>query len=146
MKGRRERAAAYAIVVGCGRIGARIAELLSSGGSSVVVIDRDPQAFAELPAEFSGFTLEGDASEIGVLRRAKCSQADLVIAATGNDNLNLFAAQTAGRVLGSRRSMARVDDTGRVGVFEGLGVEIVSPTMASVDLFLAQPASGKEKP
>lgn len=115
----------------------RLAEIMSVRGSSVVVIDENPVAFGALPAEFSGFTLEGDAAEIAVLRQAKCAQADLVVAVTGSDNLNIMAAQAALRFFGARRAVARVEDAGRVAAFEGSGIEIVSPMLVSADLFLA---------
>jgi len=138
MKSTEGPAASYVIIVGCGRLGAYIAQTLSSRGSSVVVIDKNPAAFSELPSEFSGFSIEGDAAEISVLRQAKASRADLFIAVTGSDSLNLMAAQVASKVLGAKRTVARVDDPDRASSFEELGIEIVSPTTVSAGRFLTQ--------
>lgn len=134
----------YVVVIGCGRLGAYLAETLNARGSSVVVIDENASAFEKLPAEFSGFSIEGDAAEISVLRQAKCGQADLVVAVTGNDNLNLMAVQIARRMLGAKRTVARVDDPGRVTAFEDSGIEIVSPTTISAGRFLTQISYPKE--
>lgn len=127
----------YVVIVGCGRMGTLLAEIVSDRGSSIVVIDSDPTAFGTLPAEFSGFTIEGDASEMRVLVQAKAGQADLFIAVTGSDNLNLMVAQFAGGILGAKRSIARVDEPGRVAAFKDSGIEVVSPTTTMAKLFLA---------
>ncbi|HUX20055.1 MAG TPA: TrkA family potassium uptake protein [Spirochaetia bacterium] len=137
MKDQREAREAYVVIVGCGRLGAHLAEMVGGRGGSVVIIDKDPESFRSLPAEFSGFSVEGDASEIGVLRQAKAAQADLFIAVTGSDNLNLMAAQIAGRLLGAKRALARVDDPGRFAVFDGGDVEVISPTTIVGGVFLA---------
>ena len=126
----------YVVIVGCGRLGAHLAERINGRGSSVVVIDTNPDAFRSLPPDFSGFTIEGDATELSVLRQAKCSQADLFVAATGNDNLNLMAAQIAGPILGARRSLARVDDPETAAAFENVGIDVISPTTIMAGLFL----------
>ncbi|MEW9124780.1 MAG: NAD-binding protein, partial [Thermotaleaceae bacterium] len=47
----------YIIVVGCGRLGTHLARLLSKARKSVVVIDKDEQAFHKLGDDFSGFTI-----------------------------------------------------------------------------------------
>ncbi|MCM8757704.1 MAG: NAD-binding protein, partial [Candidatus Omnitrophica bacterium] len=46
----------YIIIVGCGRVGSELANLLSQEGHNVVVIDRNPQAFLRLGATFNGLT------------------------------------------------------------------------------------------
>ncbi|HUX52018.1 MAG TPA: TrkA family potassium uptake protein [Spirochaetia bacterium] len=126
----------YVVIVGCGRLGAHLAELVSGRGSSVVVVDTNPDAFLALPSEFSGFTVEGDASEMGVLLQAKAGRADLFVAVTGSDNLNLMAAQIAGRLLGAKRALARVDEPSRVDAFVDIGIEVISPTTIMAGLFL----------
>ena len=49
----------HIIIIGCGRVGARLASLLSSSGHSVVVIDKNPEAFERLEPSFKGKTIEG---------------------------------------------------------------------------------------
>jgi trk system potassium uptake protein TrkA len=126
----------YIIVVGCGRLGAHLANLLSRAGHSVVVIDKNENAFASLSAEaFSGFRVEGDASESPVLRRAKIEQADLLIAATREDNVNLMVALVAKRTFGVKHVMARVYDPRREEEFNELGLETVCPTVIAAEAF-----------
>lgn len=60
----------YIVVFGCGRLGASIANLASSLGHSVVVVDRNEYAFHRLNSEFSGFTVVGDAAEYETLKES----------------------------------------------------------------------------
>lgn len=127
----------YVVIVGCGRLGALLAGLLSEVGSNVVVIDRDESAFGALSAEFSGFRITGDAVEMEVLRTAKLHQADCLLATSEQDNVNLMVAQVARLVFGVPRVLARVYDPQREAVFREFGIEIISPTRLMAETFLA---------
>ncbi len=126
----------YVIVVGCGRLGAHLANLLSQSGHRVVVIDRDKESFSNLSSEaFSGFKVEGDASEPETLRQAKIGQADLLIAATREDNVNIMVALVAKKSFGVKNVMARVYDTRREGLYREMGLETVSPILLAGEEF-----------
>jgi trk system potassium uptake protein TrkA len=133
----------YIVIVGCGRLGGYMAGRLSHTGHSVVVIDTAPDALDALPTEYSGFRIEGDATEYALLKEAKTDKADLVIATTREDNVNLMVAQVARRVFKVPRVMARVFDPRREEVYRLLGVETFSPTVVAGELMLkaiAEPA------
>ncbi len=126
----------YVVIVGCGRLGSILANQLSREGHRVVVVDKSEAAFSKLAAEaFSGFRVEGDASQPEVLRRAKTERADLVIAATSEDNLNLMVSLVARKVLGVEHVMARVFDPRREGIYREFGLETVCPTSIAVAAF-----------
>lgn len=127
----------YVVVVGCGRLGSLLAGLLSQGGSSVVVIDRDEASFEMLAPEFSGFRITGDAVEMEVLQAAKVHKAGCLLAVTEDDNVNLMVAQVAHEVFKVPRVMARVFDPRREAIYREFGIETVSPTKLSADFFLA---------
>lgn len=117
----------YYVVVGCGRLGADLAGQLSRAGHSVVVIDVNEEKFASLAVDFGGFRLEGDATEIDLLRRAKTDKADCLIAVTDDDNVNLTVAQVAKHVFEVKEVLACVSDPERTAVFRDLGVDTVCP-------------------
>lgn len=120
----------YLVIVGCGRLGSHLANLLSRIGHRVVVVDKNPEAFAKLAADsFSGVRVEGDASEAAILRQAGVQSADLVIAATQADNVNLMVAMVARRVFRVEHVMARVYDPARESIYHDLGLETVCPTL-----------------
>ncbi|MCC7396433.1 MAG: TrkA family potassium uptake protein [Planctomycetes bacterium] len=127
----------YLVIVGCGRLGSHLANLLSRIGHRVVVIDKNPDAFQKLAADsFSGTRIEGDASEAAVLRQARVDLADLVIAATQADNVNLMVASVARRVFRVEHVMARVYDPARESMYHELGLETVCPTLIAGEAFL----------
>ncbi len=128
--------ALYVVVVGCGRIGSRVANRLSGNGHSVVVIDRREQAFDGLTAEFGGFRIEGNATELSVLKQAKLHQADVCIATTQEDNVNLMVAQVAERVFSVPLVLAQVYDPKRKEVYERLGIRVICPNSIAVESFL----------
>jgi trk system potassium uptake protein len=126
----------YIVIVGCGRLGADLANRLSAQGHALVVIDRDESTFRSLTAEYSGFRLEGDATEMEVLRQAKLSRADVFIASTSDDNVNLMVAQIAQKLFHVPQVLARVWDPKRDEAFARLGVETVCPTSVASGMLL----------
>jgi trk system potassium uptake protein TrkA len=129
--------AAYVVIVGCGRLGSTLANTLSELGDSVVIIDHNESSFARLSGEFSGFRLTGDAADLAVLREARMDRADVVLAATDRDNLNLFIAQAAKVLFGVDEVAARLWDPTREAVFDEFDITMISPTMLGAEAFLA---------
>jgi trk system potassium uptake protein TrkA len=123
-------------VVGCGRLGSLLAERLSRAGHDVVAVDSDASSFDRLPASFGGFRVAGDATELEVLRRARVEGADVVVATTRDDNVNLFVTQAATKLLGARHAIARVFEPSRESTYRALGVETVCPTVLAAGVFI----------
>jgi len=126
----------FIVIVGCGRLGSHLANNLSRLGHGVVVIDVSERAFGNLSPEYSGFRVEGDAAELAVLRQAKTDKADMLIATTRDDNINLMVAQVARARFGVARVLARVFEPRREAVYRRLGVETVCPTAVAAELFM----------
>jgi len=124
----------YVIIAGCGRLGAYLANRFSHEGHSVVVIDSKAEPFEKLSFHFSGFKIEGDATEIQVLKQAKIDRADLVLATTDCDNINLMVAQVARKIFGVPRVMARVYIPDRESIYNELGIETICPTTMVGDI------------
>ncbi|MEA3476498.1 MAG: TrkA family potassium uptake protein [Candidatus Cloacimonadota bacterium] len=126
----------FIVIVGCGRLGSYLANRLSSEGHSIVIVDINESAFDALSAEYSGFRVEGDATELAVLKQAKIDKADLVIAATREDNINLMVAQVAKKLFRVPRVMARVFETKREKIYRDFGIETICPTLIAGDVLL----------
>lgn len=126
----------FIIVAGCGRLGSYIANRSSGDGHSVVVIDIDQSAFKGLSSEFSGFKMEGDATEFATLKQAKVEKADMVIATTQEDNVNVMVAQIARHLFHVSHVIARVFEPKRERVYRELDIETISPVVVAGDLFL----------
>jgi trk system potassium uptake protein TrkA len=126
----------FIVIVGCGRLGSHLANQLSRAGHGVVVIDTNEHAFGNLSPEYSGFRIEGDATELAVLKQAKVNKADLVIATTRADNINLMVAQVAKTEFAVHRVLARVFEPRREAIYQRLGVETICPTAVAAEMFL----------
>ena len=119
----------YIIIVGCGRLGSYLANRFSYQGHSVVVIDSNPSSFDHLDLHFSGFKMEGDATELQVLKQAKIDKADLLLASTEDDNINFMVAQVAKKIFHVPSVMARVYVPDRESIYNELGIETICPTI-----------------
>ncbi|MDX1683512.1 MAG: NAD-binding protein, partial [Phycisphaeraceae bacterium] len=95
------------VICGAGEVGSHSAEEWAEDGANVTLIDRDPARVAEIEATMDVRVLEGNATQAEVLLEAGCAHADLFIAATNVDEVNLLAASVA-KGVGAGRCIARV--------------------------------------
>ncbi len=116
------------VVMGCGRVGASLADGLSRIGHDVAVIDRDPTAFNRLNPEFSGERVLGMGFDRNVLLRAGIEDAAAFAAVSSGDNSNIISARLARETFEVERVVARIYDAKRAAVYERLGI----PTVATV--------------
>ena len=121
------------IVVGCGRVGAGLAERFARSGHQVTVIDSNSEAFARLEPDFPGQAVRADGTDEDVLRRVGTQGADLFFALTEGDNRNVLAAQLAAETFGVERAVAKVNDPVRAEAYTTLGLATICRTRMLVD-------------
>jgi trk system potassium uptake protein TrkA len=119
----------HVVIVGCGRVGSRLAVSLDRQGHSVAVVDRSETAFGRLGSAFGGTKVQGVGFDRAVLERADVAQADAVAAVTSGDNSNIVIARVAREAFGVERVVARIYDTERAQIVERMGI----PTVATVE-------------
>jgi len=118
------------IIVGGGRVGLALATRLERRGEYVVVVESDEQRKEK--ARDEGFTVhDGDGTDAEILREAGMEEAKTVVAATENDNANLFVAQTAKTKFEIENVYARVNDSKNMPAFEALSVTAIDSPMAT---------------
>jgi trk system potassium uptake protein len=83
------------IVIGCGRLGIELACRLNMAGADLAIVDNIAASFSNLPANFEGLTVEGEALNQDVLIRAGIEKADGLAAVTNCDPLNAVIGQIA---------------------------------------------------
>ncbi|MER3437774.1 MAG: TrkA family potassium uptake protein [Chloroflexota bacterium] len=116
------------VIMGCGRVGARIASILDHNGHDVSVIDTDSRAFRRLAPDFGGQTIIGTGIDEDVLRSAGIEEATAFIAVTNGDNRNIMAAQVARHVFKVPEVICRIYDPVREDTYRRLGLTTVCPT------------------
>ena len=116
------------VIMGCGRVGARLAGLLDIEGHSVTILDTNAYSFRRLAPEFGGTALVGSGVEEESLQKAGIEEADAFIALTQGDNRNVMAAQIAKHIFNVPKVLCRIYDPLRRELFNSLGIEALSPT------------------
>jgi len=116
------------IIMGCGRVGARLAGLMDAGGHQVTILDTDSYSFRRLPSDFHGTALVGNGLDEAALKRAGIDEADVFIALTQGDNRNVMATQIAKHIFNVPRVICRIYDPLRQELYSTLGIETFSPT------------------
>lgn len=124
------------IIMGCGRVGARLGGLLDSAGHNVTMLDVDSYSFRRLPSGFKGRALVGNGIDEEALKRAGIEHADVFIALTQGDNRNVMASQIARHIFGVKRVICRIYDPLRQELYENLGIEAISPTTIFADILM----------
>ncbi len=116
------------VIVGCGRVGARLGSDLSRAGHDVAVIDRDPVAFQRLSASYRGQTIEGVGFDRDALIRAGIERADGFASVTNGDNTNIVSARVARYIFRVPMVVTRIYDPRRAEIYRRLGIQTISPT------------------
>ena len=115
-------------IMGCGRIGSQVSELMSKEGHDVTVIDHDDNAVGRLGPNFKGRIVHGLGFDRSVLIEAGIEQADAFVSASSSDNANIVAARIARNIFHVPRVVARLYDPLRAEVYRRLGLITISST------------------
>ncbi len=116
------------VIMGCGRTGATLAQMVEDRGHTVAVVDQNPDAFRRLGAQFEGQRVTGVGFDRDTLVEAGISDAYAFAAVSNGDNSNILAARVARETFGVSNVVARIYDPGRAEVYQRLGI----PTVATV--------------
>lgn len=131
----------YIIIIGCGRLGASLANTLSDNNGNVLIMDTNHSSFRRLASNFGGLSVVGDGMDLNDLKNAQIQKASAVIAVTNHDNTNIMVAQLARDLFHVDKVIARLYDPERESVYQELGIETICPAVLSakeVDKFLEE--------
>ena len=120
-------------IAGAGKVGRAIARELLQNGHAILLLDRDA-ALARPGVVKGAETLMADACEITALEEARLSECDVVVAATGDDKVNLVVSLLAKTEFGVPRVVARVNHPKNEWMFDeswGVDVAVSTPRMLS---------------
>lgn len=123
------------IIVGCGNVGSAIAEQLSYEGHNITVVDINEKLVNGVSDAYDVLGVVGNGASLNIQREAGVDNADLLIAVTGADELNLLCCLIA-RKAGGCHTIARVSNpvySREIGfIKEELGLSmIINPQMAA---------------
>ena len=115
------------IVIGAGKIGRHLARELAEAGHAVTIAESDGEVARRLAESVDALVLEGDGTNMALLKSAEVSRADWLLAVTGQDEVNLTACELA-ETLGAKRVLARLNDPRNRATFDALGIPVVAVT------------------
>ena len=95
------------VLIGAGRMGQEIARRLAEEGHDITVIDTDTDCLEEISTGVDAMVLNGNGADYTVLTEAGVGEADLLIAVTSDDSVNMLCCLT-GKKLGVSNTVARV--------------------------------------
>ena len=113
----------YIIVAGGGKVGYYLTKTLINEGYEVLLIEKNPAKCEIYMHQFGAAVMQGDAAEAVRLYEAGAERADVVIAATGDDEDNLVICQVARERFQVRRTIARVNNPKNEELFRLLGID-----------------------
>jgi trk system potassium uptake protein TrkA len=99
------------IILGAGQVGSSVAETLASEANDITIVDTDVKRLRELQDRLDLRTVIGHASHPAVLAQAGADDADMIIAVTNSDEINMIAAQIAFTIFHTPTKIARVRAT-----------------------------------
>ena len=96
------------VIVGAGEVGTHIASQLVAEQKDVVIIEKDPESAARASSMLDCLVITGEGSNVDVLKQAGASKADIFIAATSIDEVNMISCFVAGSTFNTPLKIARV--------------------------------------
>ncbi|HQE97210.1 MAG TPA: Trk system potassium transporter TrkA [Methanothrix sp.] len=134
-----------AMIVGGGMVGFYLAQRLEKMGLDVKLIEQKAERCAEIADRLSNtMILNGDGSDLNLLREEEAGKMDVVFAVTGQDDKNLLCALLA-KQLGAKKIISRVNRSAYIRLFEMVGVDrAVSPGQVTADAVLQRVIGGEE--
>lgn len=125
----------YIIIVGGGKVGYYLTKHLLDSGNEVVVIEKNQRKVENIINDLGGVAIQGDGSDAGPMLEAGMNRAEIVVAATGDDEDNLIVCQMAKKKFGVKRTIARINNPKNEHIFSVLGID---STVSYVDALVAQ--------
>lgn len=125
------------IILGAGQVGSSVAEALVSEANDITVVDSDGEKLAVLQDKLDLRTVQGNASHPSVLREAGAADADMLLAVTQHDEINMLACKLAATLFNVPTKIARIrsaDYYQYAGLFDHVAVDhTISPEGALTD-------------
>lgn len=116
----------YIVIIGCGRLGSNLAMEYSKQGHDVAIIDNIAGNLDRLGSGFNGRRIKGVEIDNYTLIEAGINNADIFLALTPDDNINIMASQIAKNIHGVKTVIARNSDPSREFMYNKLGIDCIS--------------------
>ena len=118
------------LIAGGGQVGTLIARRLIREGNEVTIVDPSPERCAQLEAALDAKVVEGSAASVVTMKRAGIADAEMLIAVTDIDEINMLACliaqvESKARIKVARLRTHEVDQWRRISEAAGLGIDLI---------------------
>lgn len=133
------------IIIGCGRLGSTLANELSDAGHNISIIDRDNDRLNILGSGYNGLKIKGIEYDNDILKEAGISSADVVLAVSQDENVNITVSLIAKKIYKVPRIIARIVNPSREYIYDKLEIETINLTQLGADIFIDKLSAKKVK-
>ena len=116
------------LIIGCGKLGARLANVLDSQDHNISVIANEKSLTENLDENFSGLSIPGNPIDLDTMKAAGVEGCDYAICVTENDNANIMAAQIIKNTFRIDNILVRILDPLKCRVYSQMNMSTISPT------------------
>ncbi|MFC1787047.1 NAD-binding protein [Halobacteriota archaeon] len=134
----------YIVIVGGGKIGHFLARTLSKEGEEVALIESDRDICQSLAEKLDILIIHGDGTDAKDLEDVGVKKADVFVAVTGEDKVNLVSCQMAKKNFDVPLTIARVNEPKNESVFEGLGIDVAISSVTAVSMIIKNAVTSGE--
>lgn len=124
----------YIIIIGCGRLGSTLARELSDNGNDVCILDRDNEKLQVLGSGFNGQRIKGIEFDNDKLVEAGIHEADVLLAVTNDDNVNITVSLIAKEMYKVPKIIARVNSPEKSYIYDEMDIETINPVLFAIDV------------
>jgi len=124
----------HIVIIGCGKLGSNLAKELSDEGNDICIIDRNGDKLNFLGSGFNGKRIKGIEFDSDKLMEAGVNEADVLLAVTSDDNINITVSLIAEKIFHVPNIIARVNDPQKNDIYDQLGIKTINPIQYEIEM------------
>jgi len=124
----------HIVIIGCGKLGSNLAKELSDEGNDICIIDRNGDKLNSLGSGFNGKRIRGIEFDSDKLTEAGVNQADVLLAVTSDDNINITVSLIADKIFHVPNIIARVNNPQKNDIYNQLGIKTINPIQYEIEM------------
>ena len=124
----------HIVIIGCGKLGSNLAKELSDEGNDICIIDRNGDKLNFLGSGFNGKRIKGIEFDSDKLIEAGVNEADVLLAVTSDDNINITVSLIAEKIFHVPNIIARVNDPQKNDIYDQLGIKTINPIQYEIEM------------
>jgi len=128
----------HIVIIGCGKLGSNLAKELSDEGNDICIIDRNGDKLNALGTGFNGQRIKGIEFDSDKLIEAGVNQADVLLAVTSDDNINITVSLIAEKIFHVPNIIAKVNDPQKNDIYNQLGIHTINPIQYEIEMLKNQ--------